>query len=167
MTSDNSTRDLFDEVEQQPRQRATSRVSLSLDTTGGASSADAKGANINTIVAQYKKHGTLPAVHRSNPLYGDFTFPEDIHEMREAVYAAEDRFSNLPASVRTLCENDWVIFLDLFADPVQRSRLVEAGLQILDPTTQTTPTLPEPPPEEPSNPPAEPVTSPPTDPAPS
>ena len=113
------------------RERAGPRVSLSLDTSRGASTADAKGADINLIVAQYKKSGTLPRVAMSNPLYGDFTFPEDLHLMREAVERAEDRFMDLPADVRAAADNDWVEFMRMFDDPSRRPVLEAAGL-ILD-----------------------------------
>lgn len=125
-----------------PRQRAGRRVSLSLDTSGGANRADAAGANINVIVAQYKKTGTLPAVSSRNPLYGDFTFGEDIHEVREAVFEAEQRFNQLPADVRTLCDNDWVQFMDRFDDPHQRQALMDAGLSINSSKTDLTPPKP-------------------------
>lgn len=122
---------------------------LTLDTNGGANSADADGVNINKIMAKFKKHGTLPRVNTQNPLYGDFTFPEDIHSVREAVHQAEDRFMDLPADVRSVCENDWVNFYELFSTPEGRETLTEAGLQIgttpIEP--QPTPTPPEPDPE--------------------
>lgn len=130
-----------------PRQRAVPRVALLLDRSGGANSADAAGADINKIVAQFRKNGTLPVVPNNNPLYGDFTFPEDIHSVREAVDQAGDRFQQLPASVRTLCENDWVKFYDLFHTTEGREKLIEAGLQITNTpqTTEPTPPTPTPP----------------------
>lgn len=153
-----------------PRTRSTKRVALSLNTKGGANQADAKAADINVIVAQYKKNGTLPMVARSNPLYGDFTFPEDLHLMREAVHQAEDRFDDLPADVRTAAQNDWVRFLQMFDDPDEQKILEQAGLQLTDnpipnnspppeetppPVTSTTTSVPPdpevtpPPPEDP------------------
>ncbi len=139
-----------------PRQRSARRVGLSLNTDGGASSADAAGADINKIMAIYRKHGTLPRVPNNNPLYGDFTFPENIHEIREAIAIAEDRFRQLPADVRSLCDHDMVTFHDKFNDPDERQTLVAAGLQIGPPQTPTT-LPPEPAPNDnmpPSSPPA-------------
>lgn len=120
-----------------PVQRTGKRVRLKLDTKGGANQADGPGANINTLVAQYKKNGTLPIVATSNPLWGDFTFPEDIHSVREAVHEAEDRFMELPADIRTLCNNDWVQFLERFNTPDGKASLEQAGLII-----QNTPPTP-------------------------
>lgn len=120
------------------------RHALYLDRSGGANPADAAGADINQIIAVYRKTGTLPNVALSNPLYGDFTFPDDIHSMREAVSQAEDRFDRLPSSVRSLCDNDWVQFLDRFNDPEGRASLEAAGLQIGDvpPTPEVLPPTP-------------------------
>lgn len=133
------------------RAKAPRRVSLSLNTDGGANPADAKGTDINQIVAQYKKTGTLPKVASLNPLYGDFTFSEDIHEMREAVYHAEQRFEQLPADVRSLADNDWVRFIEMFNDPAERASLETAGLQI-QPIPNNSPPPVAPPPSEPPDP---------------
>lgn len=114
------------------KSRPYPRVQLRLDTSGGANQADAKGTNINSLIAQYKRNGTFPAVHQHNPLWGDFTFPEDIHSIREAVHQAEDRFMELPADVRTVCNNDWVEFLERFKSENGRATLEEAGLIITE-----------------------------------
>lgn len=115
-----------------PRQRSTQRSALSLDASKGANQDDAAGADINTIVAQYKRHGTLPAVQLRNPLYGDFTLPEDIHGAREAMLQAEERFAELPASVRTDANNDWVTFLEMFNTDEGRQSLSDHGLIVID-----------------------------------
>jgi len=52
--------------------------------------------------------------------------------MREAVFQAEDRFNRLPADVRTLCDNDWVQFMDRFDDPEARQGMVDVGLLVQD-----------------------------------
>ncbi len=129
--------------------RAGPRVSLSLDRSGGANPADAAGTNINSLVANFKKTGTMPNVQLQNPLYGDFTFPtDDIHQIREAVHQAEARFMQLPADVRTLAQNDWVEFLTLYNNPESRELLIKAGLivtnkpPIEEPPT-TSPAAPE------------------------
>lgn len=148
------------------RKRATERVSLSLDTSGGSNQEDSAFTNINRTVAQFREHGTLPQVPNLNPLYGDFTFPEDIHSVREAVQRADDRFMALPSDVRNVAGNDWVQFLTMFNDPQGRQTLVEAGLQMVDPITTQTPTDPtSPPTTNPDTPPA--PTNPQTDPSPS
>lgn len=115
-----------------PPRRSTPRVSLSLDRSGGANPDDAAGADINLIVAHFKKHGVMPAVATQNPLYGDFTFGDDLHEMRTAMFEAEVRFNNLPSQVRTAADNDWGTFVDMFDDPIQQQTLIDAGLIVSD-----------------------------------
>lgn len=121
------------------RERAVPRVSLELDTSRGANQADAKGTDVNAIVAQYAKSGTLPNVQNRNPLFGDFTFPDDIHSMREAVFGAEERFNQLPAAVRTAAGNDWGTFIQMFDNPTEREKLLEAGLGISPPVPNNSP----------------------------
>lgn len=122
------------------------RVSLSLNTDNGANQDDRKGCDINVIVGQYKRHGTLPAVQLKNPLYGDFTASTDLMDQREQMHLAEDRFAELPAQVRTAAENDWVKFLQMFDDPSQRGLLENAGLVIAsdDQAGPTPPGVPSP-----------------------
>lgn len=122
-----------------PRQRSTPRVGLSLDQSGGANQADGPATDINSIVAQYRKSGTLPNVAKQNPLYGDFTFGNDLHEIRTAMFEAEDRFMDLPASVREASEHDWVQFLALFDTEDGQKTLTDAGLIIKDPDVITLP----------------------------
>ncbi len=128
-------------------QRAVPRLAISLPTNGGANQADAAGADINTIVAQYKKNGTMPNVARTNPLYGDFTFPEDIHSMFEAVAQSRDRFMQLPADVRTAAANSEEEFLEMYKTAEGQKKLVDAGLIITDQLIPTN--TPEPPPPDP------------------
>lgn len=110
--------------------RHTRRTARALDRSGGANQDDLAAADIHKIVAQYERHGTLPVVHQSQPLYGDFTFSEDLHDVREAHLQAEERFMELPSSVRTAAGNDWVRFLEMFEDPASRDLLIEAGLVV-------------------------------------
>lgn len=120
------TRKRFGHIRQRPS------AGLSLDTSGGANPTDAPGLEINSIIAQFKKHGTLPNVQLKNPLYGDFTFPEDIHSVRAACEGAEDRFLDLPSAVRTAAGNDWVRFIEMIGSEETRQDLIDAGLQIVD-----------------------------------
>lgn len=128
-----------------PSRRAVPRLALTLDTKGGANPADAAAADINTIVAQYKKYGTIPNINRPNALFGDFTASEDIHEMREIVNEAQERFEQLPADVRTLANNDMAKFVHMFSEPEGREALEAAGLLPTEEIKDTkTPALPEP-----------------------
>lgn len=136
------------------RRNRHSHPGLSLDAAGGANPADAPGLEINSIMAQFQKHGTLPAISLPAPIYGDFTFPEDINSVREAVEQAEDRFMELPASVRTAAGNDWVKFFSMLRTDESLQVLTDAGLELFD--------SPPPPPEStnaPAVPPETPTTS--------
>lgn len=134
-------------VPRPPRRRSTRRVSLSLDRSGGANPDDADGADINLIMANYKKTGVMPAVAMQNPLYGDFTFGDDLHEMRTAMFEAEDRFNKLPSAVRSAANNDWGQFLDLFNTEEGQKTLTSAGLIVsANPENPEPPTFSTPPP---------------------
>ena len=103
------------------------------DYTSKTSTDDLAGADINKIVAQYRKNGTLPRVNNQNPLFGDFTGPSDLQEQMETVQAATDRYMELPADVRNVSNNDPVRFLEMFDSPEQRVLLESAGLSIRTP----------------------------------
>ena len=103
---------------------------------------EARQADGNVLLAQYRKHGTLPTVTTHNPLYGDFTGPGDLQAQIERVQDAHERFREFPASVRTAADNDPVRFLEMFDDPEQRAMLQDAGLQILDTPPDTMNPLP-------------------------
>lgn len=133
--------------------RPVERVSLSLDRSGGADPSQAAASDISTIVAQYKKNGTMPAVTLRTPLYGDFRGPEDLHEMREKVFDAQDRFLEFPAEVRDLCNNDMVQFLQLMETEEGQAELINAGLEIIETPSEPTTleggvSTPQDPPEE-------------------
>jgi len=146
-----------------PPGRSTPRVSLSLSRSGGANPTDAIGNDLADIVARYRKTGQLPHVKVHTPLYGDFTLPDNLQDIREAMYTAEDDFNLLPSAIRQAAENDWVTFAKMFADPDQRKILETAGL---NPKAVETPPQPptktvdsKPPPDEPTPPTDKPETS--------
>lgn len=111
-----------------------------LNTDGGTNPDDAKGTNLNTLVAQYRKNGTMPNVYVQQPLApSDLVEPRSLHEAIEQSQAAFDRFNELPADVRTAAENDPVRFLEMFNDPTQRDLLESAGLITINTPPDTTP----------------------------
>lgn len=117
-----------------PRRRAKS-----LRTNGGANPDDAASANINTLIAQYTKNGTMPAVHIQQPLAPSTIIePATLHDAYEQIQAANDRFNELPADVRTAADNDPVKFLEMVADDNQRVLLESAGLLVNHPTSTNT-----------------------------
>jgi len=117
------------------RTRSTQRRAVILDTTGGANQDDEGRTNINKIMAQISKHGTVPNVRRHTPLHGDFSFPTDLHEQREAHLAAEEHFMQQPAEVRTAAQNDYIKFIEMLANPDSLALLEQAGV-VVDPSGQ-------------------------------
>lgn len=109
------------------------RVTHPHSDADGARQEDRMSADINQIVAQYQRSGTMPRVQRSEPLYGDFTLlSDDLMEITETFARAEDRFMELPSNVRAHCQNDWRVFVQKFQDEAERAALVDAGLVIVD-----------------------------------
>ena len=133
--------------------RAVERRGVSLPTDNTVDQAGAKAANINNLMAQYLKNGTMPAVAQHDGLYGDFSSSRDLHDQYEAVQAAQDRFDLLPASVRKTCDHSPVKFLELTESDEGVRQLMDAGLTILDNDGVPIPRpdeAPEAPSEEPS-----------------
>jgi hypothetical protein len=114
------------------RRRESKRVSLKLDTKGGADQAGREVGDISSFVAAYRRNGVMPAVKIHQPLWGDFTGPTELHEMREAVFRAREMFEELPASVRDLCRDDEANLLDLVSTPEGQIALRDAGLEFMD-----------------------------------
>lgn len=123
-----------------PRRREAPSTGRSLGTSGGARQEDAASADINNIAAQYRTNRTLPIVPREDPLYGDFTGPQDLQDQIMAVQAAEERFGLLPAAVREAAAHNMPQFLAMLEDEDGREILQAAGLEIVDPDD---PRLPE------------------------
>jgi len=113
-----------------------------------------RSSDINTIVAQYQRSGTLPAVSSRQPLYGDFTLVGDeLQDLTEQMQNAQDRFDELPATVRRAADNDWRQFLTMFDDDEQRQALLDAGLRISDSAAEPPPSEPDPAADPPADPP--------------
>lgn len=125
---------------------------------GGARQEDRLTADINTIVAQYQRSGTMPAVARSSPLYGDFSeIGDDLQSLTEMFDAAADRFGELPSGVRSAASNDYRTFLSMYDDRDGRQVLLDAGLVIVDAEPTAAPSSPPPTSPAPPSPPAPPA----------
>lgn len=85
--------------------------------------------DVNLIMARFEKTGILEHRNTFEGQYGDFTeLPQDYHESMNAVIAANDMFSTLPATVRKRFANDPGLFLDFVADPNNKTELEKMGL---------------------------------------
>ena len=114
-------------------------------TGEGARQEDREGADINRIVARYRRSGTLPAFNPRTPYYGDFTaLGDDLQAVTEHFQDMEDRFMQFPSSVRKVCDNDWRKLPELASTPEGLAALQAAGMELEVPES--------PPAQEPSAP---------------
>lgn len=86
--------------------------------------------NINSIIANYRENQTSPVLNRRQPLYGDFTEPQDLQLCLDRVKAAQEAFQQLPANVRKAASNDPVEFLEMVNDPEGLEYLESLGLEV-------------------------------------
>ena len=108
--------------------RAVPRRATTHATHGGANQDDARGADINTLVAQYRKSGTVPNIAQREPYYTLDLDPRDLVAAYELVATADERFRDLPADVRKAADHDPARLLEMVQDDSQRDLLESAGL---------------------------------------
>ena len=108
--------------------RATTRRARSLDEKVLTDQTGHITADIDSLVAQYRKTGTFPRMTVNDGLYGDFSGPQDLQDQFLAVQAAQDRFNDLPSSVRKLADHSPVRLLEMIEDPETLNDLMDAGL---------------------------------------
>lgn len=86
----------------------------------------AQGANINTIMAKYKKTGVIPQF--VGAAYGDFSGVTDYQTALELVRQSQRQFDALPANIRRYFNDDPGQLLDFVADDANREKAIELGL---------------------------------------
>lgn len=84
--------------------------------------------DINTIMAKYRRTGTLPNLIKQNPVYGDFSNVPDYQEALHIVHKAEEQFAGLPAHLRERFGNNPSAFLAFTGDPANREEMATLGL---------------------------------------
>ena len=89
--------------------------------------AHAIGTDPNDIVRRHLRGEAIP-MNAQRPRYGDFSEGSDFDQVMIRVREAELQFSELPAYVRDLCENQISIFLEKSATPDGLAALVKAGM---------------------------------------
>ena len=109
-----------------------------------------KAANINNIVAKYRKTRFLNNVN-TTATYGDFVGAGDLHEMQNRILQAQSDFMSIPSELRSLFDNDAGKLLDFIHDPKNIAESVEMGL--MDKSALELIPAPESPPEAASEPP--------------
>lgn len=90
----------------------------------------AEGQDVNVIVRRHSSGVNVLSAKRVPVAarYGDFSGSMDYHEALSRVREGERQFLELPAKLRTYCDNDVGKFLDLVYDPERRDELVKLGL---------------------------------------
>lgn len=89
--------------------------------------ADAQSCDINYILEQYVRTGSLP-VSSSQPVFGDFTDGNDYQEKLNLVIDAQEAFMALDARVRARFENDPAQLIHFLSDSSNRPEAVRLGL---------------------------------------
>lgn len=108
--------------------------------------------DINVLLAQYEKNGTLPPLRPGSPQYLDVSEIPNLQESLQLMREAEDAFMRLPASVRREFDNNAVEFVEFATDPANIGKLREWGLAPpaeVKPITASSPEVVQAPPSPP------------------
>lgn len=84
--------------------------------------------DINVIMAQYEKTGTLNHVAAREPMYLDLTAVPDFRVAMDMMLDAEKAFMSLPALVRKEFDNDARNFVDYAVKPENLDQMRKWGL---------------------------------------
>ncbi len=84
--------------------------------------------DINNILKKYEKSGILEHANKYQGQYADVTGTVDYQTALNTVMAAKDMFMSLPASIRTMFDNDPHEFLEFAQDPENQEAMIEMGL---------------------------------------
>lgn len=95
--------------------------------------------DVNVVVRNHAQTGMWAHLNPMAPTYGDFSLATELQKSMQLVSDAQDEFMELPAAVRSLCNNDPVELLSRLAIPTAAQALVDAGL----PVETTVPSLQE------------------------
>lgn len=91
-----------------------------------------KDADINNILAKYKKTGFLvdPLMVNVNrhAMFGDFSDFQDYGTIMNRITAAQQCFARLPAAVRAKFDNDLQKCIDFMSDAANVEEAIELGL---------------------------------------
>ncbi len=105
---------------------------------GKTKQSEAKAANINTMVANYKRTGAFENVSRIAGQYEDITEMGDYKDSCNRVVRAQELFGALPATVRERFQNDPEQMIKFVLDKNNRTEAEKLGLvkkQKIDPPT--------------------------------
>lgn len=89
---------------------------------------EAPAADINNIVARFRKTGTLTHIASAMPQYGDYSNVDGYKEAVDQVMAAEAKFMELPPDIRAHVGNNVQNFIEFYEDEENLDYLVEKNL---------------------------------------
>lgn len=95
--------------------------------------------DINILLAQYEKTGTINHYNSRSPEYLDVSDVPDLATSLDYLRAAEAAFMSLPAIVRKEFDNDAVKFVEYASDPANIDRMREWKLAPPKPAEQPAP----------------------------
>lgn len=110
-------------------------------------------SNVNNIMAKYEQTKMLEHVNEHQGHYGDFISYDDYHTSLNKIYAAQEAFDSLPATVRLKFNNDPADFLNFVQDENNHDEMIDMGLKT---GPKKNPSVPD----EPSTPASEPEADP-------
>lgn len=109
------------------RANGTRRVQVAPDGDSMTEQSHGDAVNINTIMRKARRQGYIPTFGRF-PNYGDFSKTGTYQEALDQCIAAQERFMELPASVRKRFRNDPGELIHFLSDPGNVDEAVELGL---------------------------------------
>lgn len=141
------------------------RTCARVDPTNSTQQAMKDACDVNLIMKQYEKTGTLVHQNLNKPAYGDFSNVSDYLQARNEIMAAEAGFGRLPSGIRRRFNNNPEELLNFIDNPENLEEAVSLGLvddpnpESKRPSVANPPKEPDPAPEpapEPSKIPANP-----------
>lgn len=129
-------------------------TSKECDTPGGGpviTKQDGRdAADINKILANFKRTGEITNVATREPVYGDFSDAVEYDQALELVRRTQEAFATWPAELRDAAGNDPLTALHMLADEGGRAVLTEKGLPVkMEPMKTETPVADTPAPATP------------------
>lgn len=104
--------------------------------------ADRDDADINKVIARFRKSGQLPPTLRGEPFFGDVSEFGDLADSMIKIKEAEELFMQFPAEVRERFDNDPVQMVDFLADDGNRKEAEDLGLVVKQPDPVVPPVPP-------------------------
>lgn len=109
-------------------------TSKECDTPGGGpviTKQDGKAAaDINNILANFKRTGDLASINQKEPQYGDFSEAIEYDQALHLVRRTEEAFATWPSAIRDAANNDPSTALHMLADEAGRALLEQSGLPV-------------------------------------